>query len=195
MSGRARPPTRLEYQLVLNFVTGLFGGYFLSVTLYSLHDTDGVSSGQIAAWPEYRLKRSITFYATVGSCSNLYRSFWRLFSLASQWNCYSTHPGSRRARPPTRQVYRLKMSITLDPTVGPCSNFYRSFRRLFLLASYWNRYSTPPTSGRARPPTRLEYWLKRSLTLDPTVGSCSIFTGVFEGCFPCHRNKIATRHP
>ena len=30
--------------------------------------------------------------------------------------------------------YRLKKSITLDPTVASCSNFYRSFKRLVSVA-------------------------------------------------------------
>jgi hypothetical protein len=29
--------------------------------------------------------------------------------------------------------YRLKRSITFDPTVGSLSNFYRGFQRLFFL--------------------------------------------------------------
>ena len=35
----------------------------------------------------------------------------------------------------------------------------------------WNRYCTTTMSGRAVPPTRYEYRIKRSITIDPTVGS------------------------
>ena len=41
---------------------------------------------------------------------------------------------SRPAKPPTRLEYRVNRSITLDPTVGSCSNFYKSLRMLFSLA-------------------------------------------------------------
>jgi hypothetical protein len=37
---------------------------------------------------EYRLKRAITFDPTVGSLSNFYRDFQRLFSLGWLWNGY-----------------------------------------------------------------------------------------------------------
>ena len=48
-----------------------------------------------------------------------------------------------------------------------------------------NRFATPTTlSGRAVPPTRFEYRIKRSITIDPTVGSLSnCFAGVSGGCF------------
>jgi len=42
---------------------------------------------------------------------------------------------SGRARPRTTQECRLKRYVTPDPTVGSCSNFYRSFNRLVSLAS------------------------------------------------------------
>jgi hypothetical protein len=74
---------------------------------------------------------------------------------------------SRRAR----LECQLKRYITLDPTVGSCSNCYRSFKGLVSLASQRHRHMTLVVSRRAR----LEYQLKRSITLDPTVGSCSNF--------------------
>jgi hypothetical protein len=64
---------------------------------------------------------------------------------------------SGRDKSPTRQEYRVKRSITLDPTVGSCSNFNRSLRRLFSLASTRYCYSMPPMSCMARPPTTQEY--------------------------------------
>jgi hypothetical protein len=115
--------------------------------------------------PEYRLKRSIILDSTVGSCSNFYRSFRWLFCLASRWNRYST----------TRVVYRLNRSKNLEPTVGSRSKFSGSLQRLFSLASTRYRYSTPTTSGRDTPPTTQEYRVKMSITLIPTVGSCSNF--------------------
>ena len=38
---------------------------------------------------DYRLKRAITFDLTVGSRSNIYKGFKRLFSLGMLWNHYS----------------------------------------------------------------------------------------------------------
>jgi len=111
--------------------------------------------------------------------TNFYKNFKRLVSLASQWNCHEMPVVSSRAR----QEYRLKRNVTLDSTVGSCSNFYRSFRKLFCLASHLNYYSTPPASGRATPKTRQEYWLKRFVTLDLTIGSCSNFQEFQEACF------------
>jgi len=36
---------------------------------------------------EYRLKKAITFDPTVGSRSNFYKGFQRLFVLGKLWNC------------------------------------------------------------------------------------------------------------
>ena len=71
---------------------------------------------------------------------------------------------SRRAR----LECQLKRSITLDPTVGSCTNCYRSFNRLVSYPSLLNQNETSVVSRRAR----LESELNRSITLDPTVRSC-----------------------
>ena len=91
---------------------------------------------------------------------------------------------SCQATPRTRQDYRLKKFITLDPTVGSGSNFYRSFKRLVSLTSEWNHHKTSVVSGRARPPTGREYrsWIM-PITFDPTVGSCLIFYRSFRRQF------------
>jgi hypothetical protein len=78
---------------------------------------------------EYRFERAITFDPTVGSPSNFYRSFRKLFFLEFMWNCYSVRRRSRRSRP----EYRFERAITFDPTVGSASNFYMSFRKPFSL--------------------------------------------------------------
>ena len=44
--------------------------------------------------------------------------------------------------------YRLKRSITFDPTVGLRSNFYRGFQSLFSLVRLLNHCSVTRTSGR-----------------------------------------------
>jgi hypothetical protein len=44
--------------------------------------------------------------------------------------------------------YRLKRSITFDPTVRSRSNFYRGFQRLFSLGKLLNHFSVARTCGR-----------------------------------------------
>jgi len=79
--------------------------------------------------PDYRFERAITFDPTVGSPSNFYRSFGKLFSLEYMWNRYSVRRRARRFR----LEYRFERAITVDPTVGSPSNVYRIFRRMFSL--------------------------------------------------------------
>jgi len=79
--------------------------------------------------PEYRFERAITFDPIVGSPSNFYRSFRKLFLVEYMWNCYSVSRRFRRSRP----EYRFERAITFDLTVGSLSNFYRSFRKPFSL--------------------------------------------------------------
>jgi len=67
----------------------------------------------------YRFERAITFDPTVGSPSNFYRRFRKLFF--------------RRRSCCSRLEFRFEREITFDPTVGSPSNFYRSFRKLFFL--------------------------------------------------------------
>jgi len=146
---------------------------FLGIALKSLLDAQTSCHAKPPTRLEYWLNKYLTFDSTTGSCSNFYRSFQRLFSLASQWNHYSMPTASGRALPPTRPEFQLNRSLTLDPFVGSCLQFYRSFWRLFSMASQRNRYSTPTMSGWDKPPTRPECRLNRSITLDPAIGSCS----------------------
>ena len=83
---------------------------------------------------------------------------------------------TRRRRPvgtisPTTLQNRVKMSITIDPTVGSRSNVFHEVAEAIFDGVAWNRYDTLTASGRAIPPTTLENRLKRSITIDPTVGS------------------------
>ena len=45
------------------------------------------------------------------------------------------------------------------------------FSEAVLHGVVWNRYCRTTMSSQAIPPTRLEYRIKRSITIDPTVGS------------------------
>jgi hypothetical protein len=194
-SDQDKPSTRQEYQvkksITLDPTVGLCSNFHRSLRrLFSLVSKRYRYSMPLASYrarpptkPEYRLNRSLTFDPTDASCPNFYRCFQRLFSYTSQWNRYSTPTKSDWARPRSRQEYRLNKSIPLISTVGSCSTFYSSLRRPFSVASQWNRYSTPTTSGRARPAPRLEYRLNKSITLDPTIGSCSNFYMSFRWLF------------
>jgi len=76
------------------------------------------------------------------------------------------------------------LGYTTDQTRVPAvPNFLHDFLRMFSLASQCTRYSMLMTSSWARPPTRLEYRLKRSLTFYSIVGLCLIFYRSFRRLF------------
>jgi hypothetical protein len=69
---------------MLKFLQEFLEVVFLGILMKSVLDDPRVWSATPRSRQEYRLKRSITLDPTVGSSSNLYRSLWRLVSLASQ---------------------------------------------------------------------------------------------------------------
>jgi hypothetical protein len=71
--------------IVLKLLKGFPEASFIGVAMEWLLRDEDVWSGEL----EYRLKRAITFDPTVGSRSNFYRGFQRLFSLGQVWNRYS----------------------------------------------------------------------------------------------------------
>ena len=75
------------------------------------------------------------------------------------------------AIPLTALENRVKRSITIDPTVGSRSTFFHEFPEAFLDVVMMDRNDTATAFGRAIPPTPLENQVKRSITIDPTVGS------------------------
>jgi hypothetical protein len=58
---------------------------FLGVAIKSLLGDEEIWSGTL----EKQVKMAIIFYPTIGSRSNIYTSFGRLFALGLLWNCYS----------------------------------------------------------------------------------------------------------
>ena len=80
---------------------------------------------------ENRVIRSITIDPTVGSQSNFFTSFCRLFSMELHGIGTIQRQRPVGAIPPTALENRVKRSITIDPTVGSRSNFFPSFRRQF----------------------------------------------------------------
>jgi hypothetical protein len=108
--------------IVFKFLQGFPKAIFLGVVMEWLLGDEDVWSGEL----EYRLKRVLTFDATVGSCSNFYRGFESLFWLVMIWNrCLETRMSGANLE------YRLKTTITFDSTVWSRSNIYRGFQRLF----------------------------------------------------------------
>ena len=85
---------------------------------------------------------------------------------------------------PTALENRVKSSITIDPTVGSCSNFFHEFLLAVFDGVAWNQYDTPMASGRgystdnAREPGQKvhNYRSDRWIAL-------KFFSLVFEGCF------------
>ena len=71
---------------------------------------------------------------------------------------------------PTALENRVKWSITIDPTIGSRSNFFHVFSEAVFDGVAWNGYDTAAASGRAIPPSALENRVKRSITIDPTIG-------------------------
>ena len=99
----------------------------------------------------------------------------------------------------------VRSGDAIDPTRVPAQKVYKSrfdrwialkfceeFPKAIIHGVAWNRYSTTTTFDRALPPTRPEYRLKRSVTLDPTVGSCLNFLRGFRRCLYMEYHGIAT---
>jgi len=88
-------------------------------------------------------------------------------------NPYSTPTMSVRVVPPTRLQYRLKSSISFDPTVGSRLNFRGVFGGCFPWSSVESLLQDDDVrSGRT---TNSTTGLKTSITFDPIVGSHSKF--------------------
>jgi hypothetical protein len=110
--------------ITLKFLQGFLEAIFLGVDMEWLLGDEDVLSFEM----EYQLKRAINFYPTVGSSSNFYMGFQRLFSLGKLWNrCSVTRTSGRQ---PWVSAQR---AIAFDPTVGSRLNVYTGFQRLFSL--------------------------------------------------------------
>ena len=71
----------------------------------------------------------------------------------------------------TAQENRVKRSITIDPTIGSRSNIFHDFLAAVFDGVAWKRYDTLTASGRGHSTdSALEKRVKRSITIDPTVG-------------------------
>jgi hypothetical protein len=114
----------------------------------------------------YGFDTAIALDPTVGSPSNLYRSFQTPFS----WRRCGIATRSGGGRVARDQLTGLRWTtIALNPTVGSPSNLDRSFRTPFFLEQIWNRHSVRWRSRRLRS----AYGFETTIALDPTVGSPS----------------------
>jgi hypothetical protein len=100
LSGHTKDQKRLLAQEVHNFWSDHWIGLqclqefqeacFLGVTMKSPYDVGGVWLGQTTDRTRVLAQDTHYFDLTIGSGSNVYRSFKRLVSLASQWNRQTT---------------------------------------------------------------------------------------------------------
>ena len=125
--------------------------------------------------PMYQHRRSVSIDPTVGSRSNVFTSSRRLFSI--EWSGIRT----TRLRRPVEDIplkepqYQLKRSVSIDPTIGSRSNVFTSSRRLFSMVSRGIRTTRRRRLVGPYHPQRRVYRLKRSVSIDPAVGSLSNF--------------------
>ena len=75
------------------------------------------------------------------------------------------------AIPPKALENRVKRSITIDPTVGSRSNVFHKFPDAVLIEVCGIGTTRRRRLDGAITPTTLENRVKRSITIDPTVGS------------------------
>ena len=103
--------------------------------------------------------------------SNCFTSFRMLFSMELHGIGTTERRRPVGPNPSTTLENRVKRSITIDLTVGSRSNCFTSFRRLFLMELLGIGMTRRRRPVGAIPPTTLDNPIKRSKTIDPTVGS------------------------
>ena len=141
----------------------------------------------IGAFPptrlEYRLKRSVSKDLTVGLHSKFFTCFWRLFLMEARGIGTTRRRCTVGVIPPIGLEYRLKRSVSKDPTVGSRSSFVTSFWRLISIELRGIGTTRRWCMVEAIPTTRREYQLKRTVFKDLTVGSLLNFFTCFRRLF------------
>ena len=108
------------------------------------------------------------------------RLFWMEYhGIGTPRRCYPVG-----AIPPTRLEYRVKRSVSRDPTIGSRSNFFHEFPEAVFYAIAWNRYDTPMLSGRGHSTdrTRVQVQKVRIDSSDRWI-PLKFFSRVSGGCF------------
>jgi len=118
-------------------------------------------------------ERAITLGLTIGSHSNFYRGFQRLFLLGKLWNRWVTRMSGRQpwVSPQKDHNFWSNRWITLKFLQGFLEAVFRGAYTKWLLGDedVWS--------------TEQEYWLKRAITFGPIVGSRSNFYWGFQRLF------------
>ena len=88
------------------------------------------------------------------------------------------------AIPTTRREYRVKRSVSRDPTVGSRSNVFHEFPQAVFDGVAWKRYDTPMPSGRGQSTdtTRIRGQKVRISRSDRWI-ALKFFSRVSGGCF------------
>jgi hypothetical protein len=163
--------------IALKFLQGFLEVVFLGVTMEWLMGDGYV----LSASNEYRLTRAITFDPIVGSRSNFYRGFQRLFSLGKLWNDWVTRMSGRQPWVSAQKGHNFWSDrwVALKFLQWFLEAVFIGVAREWLLGDedVWS--------------VELEYRLKRTITFGPTVGSSQILTGVSSGCIPWVSSGIA----
>ena len=97
---------------------------------------------------ENLVKTTITIEPTVGSRSNFFDEFLKAVFHGVAWKRYDNRTAFGRAIPPTTLENQGKRFLTIDPTVGSCSNFFHEFPEAIFDGVAWNQYDKPTASGR-----------------------------------------------
>jgi hypothetical protein len=123
---------------------------------------------------DYRLKRAITFDLTVGSRSNIYKGFKRLFSLGTLWNgCSMMRTSGRQPWVSAQKCH----NVWFDRWIS--LNFLQGFAEAIFIgvAMEWLLGDEDVWL------VELEYRIKRAITFTSTVGSRWKFYNGFQRLF------------
>jgi hypothetical protein len=156
--------------IALKFLQGFTEAIFIGVAMEWLLRDEDVWSVEL----EYRLKKAITFDPTVGSRSNFYKGFQRLFVLGKLWNrCWVTRMSGRQPW----------VSVQKDHNVWSDRWIALKFLQWFPEAIFLGVLTEWLLGDEYVWSVELQYRLKRAINFGLTIGTRSNFTGVSWSCF------------
>ncbi|WP_227525902.1 hypothetical protein, partial [Klebsiella pneumoniae] len=133
---------------------------------------------------EYRIKKSISIDPTVGWRSNFFHEFSEVVSHGVASNREQMATTSCLASPPAGREYRIKKVLIYISDRWMALKFFLEFPKAVSNGEASNQDEIGTTSCRASPPAGREYRIKKSLSIDPTVGWRSDFFTSFWRLFP-----------